>query len=98
MIAAIGLGRGAFIGWAVSRDLDLPASLPADHLVLVAAAAIASGVLAAALPAPRAGRRAPRQCQRVTTHKVGPDMPAVSGRDDPKAARMTRSALHRPNV
>jgi hypothetical protein len=30
MIAAIGLGRGALIGWAVSRDLDLPASLPAD--------------------------------------------------------------------
>ena len=32
--AAIGLGRGAFIGRAVSRDLDLPTNLPADHLAL----------------------------------------------------------------
>jgi putative ABC transport system permease protein len=54
--AAIGLGLGAFIGWAVSRDLDLPATLPAGQLTLVAAAAITTGVLAAALPARRAAQ------------------------------------------
>ena len=54
--AVIGLGLGAFIGWAVSRDLDLPATLPAGQLTLVAAAAIATGVLAAALPARRAAK------------------------------------------
>jgi putative ABC transport system permease protein len=54
--AAIGLGLGAFIGWAVSRDLDLPATLPAGQLTLAAAAAITTGVLAAALPARRAAQ------------------------------------------
>jgi putative ABC transport system permease protein len=54
--AAIGLGLGAFIGWAVSRDLDLPTTLPAGQLTLVAAAAITTGVLAAALPARRAAQ------------------------------------------
>jgi putative ABC transport system permease protein len=54
--AALGLGLGAFIGWAVSRDLDLPATLPAGQLTLVAAAAITTGVLAAALPARRAAQ------------------------------------------
>jgi len=54
--ATIGLGLGAFIGWAVSRDLDLPATLPAGQLILVAAAAITTGVLAAALPARRAAQ------------------------------------------
>ena len=54
--AAIGLGLGAFIGWAISRDLDLPATVPAGQLILVAAAAITTGVLAAALPARRAAQ------------------------------------------
>jgi putative ABC transport system permease protein len=54
--AAIGLGLGAFIGWAVSRDLDLPTTLPAGQLTLVAAATITTGVLAAALPARRAAQ------------------------------------------
>ncbi|HEY2958817.1 MAG TPA: FtsX-like permease family protein [Actinomycetota bacterium] len=54
--AAIGLGLGAFIGLAVSRDLDLPPTLPAGQLTLVAAAAITTGVLAAALPARRAAQ------------------------------------------
>jgi putative ABC transport system permease protein len=54
--AALGLGLGAFIGWAVSRDLDLPFTLPAGQLALVAAAAITTGVLAAALPARRAAQ------------------------------------------
>jgi putative ABC transport system permease protein len=53
---AIGLGLGAFIGWAVSRDLDLPVTIPAGQLNLVAAAAIATGVLAAVLPARRAAQ------------------------------------------
>ena len=54
--AAVGLGLGAFIGWAVSRDLDLPTTIPAGQLALVAAAAIATGVLAAVLPARRAAQ------------------------------------------
>ena len=54
--ATIGLGLGAFIGWAVSRDLDLPATLPAGQLTLAAAAAITTGVLAATLPARRAAQ------------------------------------------
>jgi putative ABC transport system permease protein len=53
---AIGFGLGAFIGWAVSRDLDLPTTIPAGQLTLVAAAAIATGVLAAVLPARRAAQ------------------------------------------
>jgi putative ABC transport system permease protein len=54
--ATIGLGLGAFIGWAVSRDLDLPATLPAGQLTLAAAAAVTTGVLAATLPARRAAQ------------------------------------------
>jgi putative ABC transport system permease protein len=45
-----------FLGWAVGRDLDLPATIPVGRLTLVAAAAIVAAVLAAALPARRAGR------------------------------------------
>jgi putative ABC transport system permease protein len=52
----VGLALGAFLGWAVSRDLDLPATVPLGRLALVGAAAIAAGVLAAALPARRAAR------------------------------------------
>jgi putative ABC transport system permease protein len=54
--ATIGLGLGVLIAWAVGRDLELPATLPVGQLALVAVAAIASGVLAAALPARRAAR------------------------------------------
>jgi putative ABC transport system permease protein len=52
----IGLGLGAFLGWAISRDLDLPATIPAGQLALLAAAALMVGVLAATLPARRAAR------------------------------------------
>jgi putative ABC transport system permease protein len=51
----IGLTLGAFLGWAVSRDLDLTATIPAGQLALFAAA-IPVGVLAATLPARRAAR------------------------------------------
>ena len=52
----VGLGLGAFLGWAISRDLDLPATIPVAQLALFAAAALMVGVLAATLPARRAAR------------------------------------------
>jgi putative ABC transport system permease protein len=52
----VGVGLGAFLGWAVSRDLDLPPTIPAGRLVLAAAAATAVAVAAATLPARRAAR------------------------------------------
>ncbi|HEV8425307.1 MAG TPA: FtsX-like permease family protein [Actinomycetes bacterium] len=52
----VGLGLGAFLGWAISRDLDLPAAIPVGQLALLAAAALMVGVLAATLPARRAAR------------------------------------------
>jgi putative ABC transport system permease protein len=54
--SVVGLGLGAFLGWAVSRDLELPATVPAGQLLVVAGAAGAVAVLAAALPARRAAR------------------------------------------
>jgi putative ABC transport system permease protein len=53
---AIGLGLGGFLGWAVSRDLDLRVAIPAGQFALVAAAALVASVLAATLPARRAAR------------------------------------------
>jgi putative ABC transport system permease protein len=53
---AIGLGLGAFLGWAVGRDLDLRVVVPAGQFALIATAALVAGVLAAALPARRAAR------------------------------------------
>jgi putative ABC transport system permease protein len=53
---AIGLGLGAFLGWAVGRDLDLRVAVPVGQLALVAAVALVVGVLAATLPARRAAR------------------------------------------
>jgi putative ABC transport system permease protein len=53
---AIGLGLGVFLGWAVSRDLDLRVAIPLGQLALFAAAAILASVLAASLPARRAAR------------------------------------------
>jgi putative ABC transport system permease protein len=52
----IGLGVGAFLGWAISRDLDLSAIIPVGQLVLIAAAATVAAVAAATLPARRAAR------------------------------------------
>jgi len=52
----VGLGLGAFLGWAISRDHDLPAAIPVGQLALLAAAALMVGVLAATLPARRAAR------------------------------------------
>jgi putative ABC transport system permease protein len=52
----VGLSLGAFLGWAISRDLDLPATIPVAQLALFAAAALMVGVLAATLPARRAAR------------------------------------------
>jgi putative ABC transport system permease protein len=52
----VGVGLGAFLGWAVSRDLDLPPTISVGRLVLVAAAATAVAVGAATLPARRAAR------------------------------------------
>jgi putative ABC transport system permease protein len=52
----VGVGLGAFLGWAVSRDLDLPPTIPVGRLVLAAAAATAVAVAAATLPARRAAR------------------------------------------
>jgi putative ABC transport system permease protein len=52
----IGLGVGAFLGWAISRDLDLSATIPVGQLVLIAAAATVAAVAAATLPARRAAR------------------------------------------
>jgi putative ABC transport system permease protein len=54
--SAIGLGLGAFVGWAVSRDLDVHPTIPVGQLALAAVAATSVGVLAAALPARRAAR------------------------------------------
>jgi putative ABC transport system permease protein len=44
------------LGWAIGRDLDLPGTIPAGQLALLAAAALMVGVLAATLPARRAAR------------------------------------------
>jgi putative ABC transport system permease protein len=52
----IGLGLGGFLGWAISRDLDLSATIPVGQLVLIAAAATVAAVAAATLPARRAAR------------------------------------------
>jgi putative ABC transport system permease protein len=52
----IGLALGAFLGWAISRDLDLTATIPVGQLALFAAAAITVGGLAATLPTLRAAR------------------------------------------
>ena len=54
--AAIGLGLGAFLGWAISRDLDVQPTIPVGRLALAAVATTAVAVLAAALPARRAAR------------------------------------------
>jgi putative ABC transport system permease protein len=53
---AIGLALGAFLAWAIGRDLDLEIAFPVVQLTLFAAAAVGAGVLAAALPARRAAR------------------------------------------
>jgi putative ABC transport system permease protein len=53
---AIGLGLGVFLGWGVSRDLDLRVAVPLGQLAVFAAAAILASVLAASLPARRAAR------------------------------------------
>ena len=52
----LGLALGAFLGWAISRDLDLTATVPVGRLALFAAAATTVGVLAATLPTLRAAR------------------------------------------
>jgi putative ABC transport system permease protein len=52
--ATIGLGLGAFVGWAVSKDLDVQPTIPLGQLALAAVAATTVGVLAAVLPARRA--------------------------------------------
>ena len=52
----VGVGLGALLGWAVSRDLDVPATVPVGWLAVLAAATVAAAVLAAALPARRAAR------------------------------------------
>jgi putative ABC transport system permease protein len=52
----IGLGVGAFLGWAIGRDLDLSTTIPVGQLVLIAAAATVAAVAAATLPARRAAR------------------------------------------
>jgi putative ABC transport system permease protein len=52
---AIGLGLGTFMSWAATRDLDLPVVVPVGQLALIAAAVLIC-VLAATLPARRAGR------------------------------------------
>jgi putative ABC transport system permease protein len=54
--SGLGLGLGAFLAWAVGRDLDLPAAFPVGRLALVATAATAAAVLAATLPAGWAAR------------------------------------------
>jgi putative ABC transport system permease protein len=53
IVAAIGVGLGAFLGWAICRDLELPPTVPVGQLGLVAGAAT---VAAATLPARRAAR------------------------------------------
>jgi putative ABC transport system permease protein len=50
----VGVGLGAFLGWAICRDLELPPTIPVGQLVLLAGAATALAVAAAALPARRA--------------------------------------------
>jgi putative ABC transport system permease protein len=52
----VGVGLGAFLGWAICRDLELPPTVPVGQLVLLAAAATGLAVAAAALPARRAAR------------------------------------------
>jgi putative ABC transport system permease protein len=46
----VGVGLGAFLGWAICRDLELPPTIPVARLVVLAAAATMLAV-AAALPA-----------------------------------------------
>ena len=55
----VGVGLGAFLGWAICRDLELPPTIPVAQLVLLAAAATVLAVAAAALPARRAARLDP---------------------------------------
>jgi putative ABC transport system permease protein len=57
--AVLGVGLGAFLGWAVSLDLDLPPTIPVGQLVLVTAATTLVAVAAATLPARRAARLDP---------------------------------------
>jgi putative ABC transport system permease protein len=52
----VGVALGAFLGWAICRDLELPPTIPVGQLVLLAAAATGLAVAAAALPARRAAR------------------------------------------
>jgi putative ABC transport system permease protein len=54
--AAISVGLGAFLGWAICRDLELPPTVPVGQLGLVAAGATVVAVAAATLPARRAAR------------------------------------------
>ena len=55
----VGVGLGAFLGWAICRDLELPPTIPVGQLVLLAAAATVLAVAGAALPARRAARLDP---------------------------------------
>ena len=55
----VGVGLGAFLGWAICRDLELPPTIPVAQLVVLAAAATMLAVAAAALPARRAARLDP---------------------------------------
>jgi hypothetical protein len=59
IVTGVGVGLGAFLGWAICRDLELPPTIPVGQLVLLAAAATALAVAAAALPARRAARLDP---------------------------------------
>jgi putative ABC transport system permease protein len=55
----VGVGLGAFLGWAICRDLELPPTIPVARLVVLAATATMLAVAAAALPARRAARLDP---------------------------------------
>jgi putative ABC transport system permease protein len=55
----VGVGLGAFLGWAVCRDLELPPTIPVGQLVPFAAAATLLAVAAATRPALRAARLDP---------------------------------------
>jgi putative ABC transport system permease protein len=58
--ATLGLGLGAFLGWATTRALGQPAGgVPADLLLACAVAAVLAATLATALPARRAAPRRP---------------------------------------
>jgi putative ABC transport system permease protein len=57
--AVIGIGLGAFLGWATTIALSLPVvAVPAGLLAAFTAGAMAAAVLAAGLPARRAARTA----------------------------------------